>query len=81
MDSPDEKSIMTYVASCYQSFSKLKAENVVERRMGKVSIRNDVAKTKSFMNMISYVAWRNLDRSYRPLHLYNVLYLSSKGYE
>lgn len=34
---PDEKSIMTYVASYYHTFSKMKAEDVVGRRIGKVS--------------------------------------------
>lgn len=34
---PDEKSIITYVVTYYHYFSKMKAESVQGRRVGKVS--------------------------------------------
>ncbi|XP_014671015.1 PREDICTED: spectrin beta chain, non-erythrocytic 5-like [Priapulus caudatus] len=33
---PDEKSIMTYVAACYQTFAKMKEEATSSKRIGKV---------------------------------------------
>jgi spectrin beta len=36
MEQPDEKSIMTYVVTYYYYFSKMKAESVQSRRIGKV---------------------------------------------
>lgn len=36
VDSPDEKSIITYVVTYYHYFSKMKAETVQGRRIGKV---------------------------------------------
>jgi len=36
VDYPDEKSIMTYVVTYYHYFSKMKAESVQGRRVGKV---------------------------------------------
>lgn len=35
---PDEKSIITYVVTYYHYFSKMKAESVQGKRIGKVSI-------------------------------------------
>jgi len=35
---PDEKSIITYVVTYYHYFSKMKAESVQGRRVGKVSV-------------------------------------------
>ena len=37
MEYPDEKSIITYVVTYYHYFSKMKAESVQGRRIGKVS--------------------------------------------
>lgn len=36
VDSPDEKSIMTYVVTYYHYFSKMKSEGVRSRRIAKV---------------------------------------------
>ena len=36
MEQPDEKSIITYVVTYYHYFSKMKAESVQSRRIGKV---------------------------------------------
>jgi spectrin beta len=36
VDYPDEKSIVTYVVTYYHYFSKMKAESVQGRRIGKV---------------------------------------------
>lgn len=36
VDHPDEKSIITYVVTYYHYFSKMKAESVQGRRVGKV---------------------------------------------
>lgn len=38
VDYPDEKSIMTYVVTYYHFFSKMKAESVQGRRVGKVCL-------------------------------------------
>ena len=37
---PDEKSIITYVVTYYHYFSKMKADSVHGKRIGKVSILN-----------------------------------------
>ena len=36
---PDEKSIITYVVTYYHYFSKMKAESVQGRRVGKVGLK------------------------------------------
>ena len=40
MEFPDEKSIITYVVTFYHYFSKMKAESVQGKRIGKVQIQN-----------------------------------------
>lgn len=39
VDQPDEKSIITYVATYYHYFSKMKALAVEGKRIGKVPVR------------------------------------------
>ena len=38
---PDERSVITYVVTYYHYFSKMKADSVQGRRVGKVSIGHD----------------------------------------
>jgi len=38
VEHPDEKSIITYVVTYYHYFSKMKAESVQGRRVGKVQL-------------------------------------------
>lgn len=56
---PDEKSIITYVVTYYHYFSKMKAESVQGRRVGKVKHWLTVCSNnynKSGIN--KYVLWR-----------------------
>ncbi|RDD43106.1 Spectrin beta chain, non-erythrocytic 1 [Trichoplax sp. H2] len=56
---PDEKSIMTYVASYYHTFSKMKAEDVVGRRIGKVM--GEVIENEALMQEYDTLASNLLD--------------------
>ena len=38
---PDERSVITYVVTYYHYFSKMKADSVQGRRVGKVSVGHD----------------------------------------
>lgn len=48
VDYPDEKSIMTYVVTYYHYFSKMKAESVQGRRVGKVRQSITISSGKQF---------------------------------
>jgi hypothetical protein len=61
VDTPDEKSIITYVVTYYHYFSKLKQETVQGKRIAKVSNLYAGPLIKFFKNLFKSCKSRNRD--------------------